>query len=125
MTLNIGCGESGYLAETLTAKIWFYQNGIARFVIGEPGSTRFQISQEGISVEWDQLDPENLTNKVKEAADSLSVTDLNRNDGSKSFEYIIEFNPFKVIQKSNGTVTQVINPEASLYFEDTVNPSEI
>ena len=126
MALNIGCEERGYLAEALTAKVWFYQNGITRFVIGEPGNTRFQISQEGISIEWDKLHPvKDLDKKVIREGSHISVAGLTREDGAEKFEYIIELNPFKVIQKSNNIVTQVINPEASLYFEDMVQPGDL
>ena len=65
MALNLGCIGSGYLANDLIVKMWFYQNGMTRFLIGEPGNTRFQITQEGISVEWDQLRRvDDLTKKV-------------------------------------------------------------
>ena len=71
---------------------------------------------------------QDLRNKVFLTENSIHITDLIRNenkDESEKFEYLIEFSPFKVIQKSNGIVTQVINPEASLYFEDTVEPSQV
>ena len=41
LELNIDCEGAGYLAKRLIANIWVYQNGITRFVIGEPGSKRF------------------------------------------------------------------------------------
>jgi len=105
--------------------MFFYQDGITRFVIGEPGNERFRITLEGISVEWDSLQPVDLTEKVTIEEDNyLSVVGLTREDGGEiieEFEYVVEFIPFKVIQKSNGILTQVINPGATLYFEDMVS----
>ena len=43
--LQMGCDNTDYLAANLTFKMWFYQDGIARIVIGEPDNDRFQISQ--------------------------------------------------------------------------------
>ena len=42
-------------------------------------------------------------------------------DGSENYTYTVWFNPFRIEQRSNGILTQVINPRASLYVEDTVN----
>ena len=41
MTLDLGCDENGYLAKSLEAQMWFYQDGITRLLVGELGNTRF------------------------------------------------------------------------------------
>ena len=43
--LKMGCNDTDYLAAELTFKMWFYQDGISRIMIGEPGNKRFRISQ--------------------------------------------------------------------------------
>ncbi len=56
--LNFACaGDSGDFASTLNLKMTFYQNGIMRALIEEPGSTRFKISEEGLPVVEEQLLP--------------------------------------------------------------------
>ena len=129
MDLQMQCEDTGYLASKLTAKMWFYQNGIARVVIGEPDNTRFQISQEELPVVWDQLEAvqaleANHTKTYDDQGKSgIIVADLERNSchstNVENFTYTIQFKPFfQVTQMSNDVVTQVINPSGSLYVED-------
>ena len=42
--LNMACEDTGFLASDLDFTIQFYESGIARMLIGEPGNTRFRIS---------------------------------------------------------------------------------
>ena len=108
LELNIGCHGSRYLAKNLIATMFFYQNGITRFVIGEPGNERFRITQEDISVEWDNLEPMNLAEKVETEENYIQIAGLTREESGnmvEDFMYTIELNPFKIIQKSNGILT--------------------
>ena len=45
-------------------------------------------------------------------------------DGSENYTYTVRYNPFRIEQRSNGILTQVINPRASLYVEDTVSSEQ-
>ena len=51
--LNFFSNDSGDFASVLNLRMTFYQNGIMRTLIEEPGSTRFRISAEGLPVEED------------------------------------------------------------------------
>ena len=55
--VQMSCDDTGFLASELEFNVQFYQDGIARFLIGEKDNTRFRISQEGLPVEWSQLNP--------------------------------------------------------------------
>ena len=129
MTLDLGCDDSGYLAKSLDASMWFYQDGITRLVLGEPSNTRFAISEHDLPVVWDQLEMvEDLsslaTTYTKDGTEGILIQNLNRTDSCsgdviETFSYDIQTKPvFQVKQLSNDIVTQVINPAGSLYVED-------
>ena len=116
--LSMGCDSTGQLAKELQFKMWFHQDGIAQILIGEPGNTRFQISQEDLPVDWDNLRPGNVTaGAVKD--EEVRYTAYGE-DGLEIYTYHIMFNPFKIEQRTDGKLTQVINPRASLYVEESV-----
>ena len=103
--------------------MWFHQAGIAQILIGEPGNARFQISQEDLPVEWDNLVPGNVTQgEVKE--DGVKYIAYGE-DGLEIYTFHIFFNPFKIEQHANGKLAQVINPRASLYVEESVTSSRL
>ena len=115
----MGCQDTGYLASDLIFKMWFYQDGITRIMIGEPENTRFQISQQDLPVAWSQLTPGYNHTALNE--DELEVFSQPDKDGAENFTYSIQFNPLQIQQKSNKILTQVINPTASLYVEDSTS----
>ena len=53
---------------------------------------------------------------------SITVDGIAREDEADVFTFDIKMNPFKVEQRTNGILTQVISPINSMYIEDTVNP---
>ena len=98
--LSKGCNSTGQLAKELQFKMWFHQDGIAQILIGEPGNSRFQISQEDLPVDWDNLRPGNVTKgTVKD--DGVKYIAYGE-DGLEIYTYHIFFNPFKIEQHANG-----------------------
>ena len=47
----------------------------------------------------------------------LIVDNLNHEDGTETFKYVVNFDHFSVQQYSNGKLTLVMNPNDSLYYE--------
>jgi hypothetical protein len=116
--LNLNTMDSGDLAQTLNLRLTFYQNGIMRTLIGEPGNTRFKISESGLPVVEEQLYPvENLSANVTISTSEMVIDGLVHSDKTETFKYIVYFNHFKVEQYSNGKLTLVMNPNDSLYYE--------
>jgi len=116
--LNLNTTDSGLLAQTLNLRLTFYQNGIMRTFIDEPGNTRFKISDSGLPVVEEQLDPvENLSANVTISTSEMVIDGLIHSDKTETFKYIVYFNHFKVEQYSNGQLTLVMNPNDSLYYE--------
>lgn len=118
--LNFACaGDSGDFASTLNLRMTFYQNGIMRTLIEEPGSTRFKISEEGLPVVEEQLIPvSDLSSRVIILSNQVIVNGLTHDDGTETFKYVLDFDHFKVSQFSNNKLTLVMNPTDSLYYED-------
>lgn len=109
----------------LTVRLQFYQNGILRCTIAEPNSSRFRISQEGLSVVDKQLRPvPNFESKVyvHSAKNHLEIFQLESDAAEEQFGYQIDFNPFLITQTSGKVQTLQINPLNDLYLEvGTVN----
>ena len=55
-TLNLASSSDGTVAQSLDLTMVFYQNGIMRLLIEEPGVKRFRISQEDLPVVDEQLE---------------------------------------------------------------------
>jgi hypothetical protein len=79
--LNLNTMDSGDLAQTLNLRLTFYQNGIMRALIGEPGNTRFKISETGLPVVEEQLYPvENLSANVTISNSGMVIDGLVHSD---------------------------------------------
>lgn len=75
--------------------LWFYQNGIMRALLEEPGSGRFRISQEGLPVVDEQLEiVDKLSYYVNFGTDHVNVGPLLHSDESETFSYKIKFDHF-------------------------------
>ena len=96
--LNFACaGDSGDYASVLNLRMTFYQNGIMRTLIEEPGSTRFRISEEGLPVSEEQLIAvTDLSSHVTTLGDSVIIDNLVHDDGTETFKYVLDFERFKV-----------------------------
>ena len=114
--------SDGSVAQSLNLKLSFYQNGIARMLIGEAGVDRFRISQEDLPVVEEQLiAAEDLEATWSDDGKSLTISGLKSDAGDEEFEYVIEFDRFRVKQNTiNGDqkiTTMVVNNEDTLYYE--------
>ncbi len=100
----------------------FYQNGIMRMLIEEPGVKRFRISQEDLPVVDEQLERVDLSDRFNFDASkrSFTISDLTSEHGDESWEYEIDLPRFRINQMtSSGEMikTMVVNPQDTLHFE--------
>ena len=90
-----------------------------RVLLGETGSQRFRISQEGISVQDKQLiSVEYLSSHVTQVDDGIIIEGYASEDYKDKYSYSIAFNGMIITQKVNEITTMVVNPLRSLYVEE-------
>jgi hypothetical protein len=99
----------------LLVSLEVYQNGILRVNIGDPSEvgtiSRFRISDYGIGVEWSQLIAQDLNGgdyNMTTTADGIQLTQ-SQIAGQDSFQILIQFNPFRILESSNGINLVEIN----------------
>jgi hypothetical protein len=92
--------------------------------IDERGLTnpkRFRLlnSTEDIIVDESQLTKQDLEKLISKEVKGKSVAFQTYSDDSfETYEYIVNFNPFRIEQKVNGVVTMIANKKDTLMFED-------
>ena len=115
-------GDSTEYSPELDLTLWFYQNGIMRTLLEEPGSDRFRISQEGLPIVNEQLHHVSFfQKKVTFRSNEIVVWGLMSEDMTESFSYYINYDHFKITQYAGSLKTLVINPIDSLYLENENN----
>ena len=104
-TLNLASKSDGTVSQSLDMTLTFYQNGIIRMLMTEPGVERFRISQEAVQpVVDEQLVAADLTDKVTWSDDkqTLSISGLKNEQGDEDWTYVIELPRFRINQYQNG-----------------------
>ena len=66
-------------------------------------------------VVWEQLKP-GQASKTRDDEEGVQITV----EGTETHTYDIYFSPFRIEQRANDLLTQVINPKATLYIEESV-----
>lgn len=117
LTMDLtNAAPNNQIAENLKMEMTFYQNGIAQVVITCPGEEpRFAISETGLPVVWEQLQQvKNLSQLKTSDANSTTIT-LNNSDGDQ-WQYIVQYNPFRIFLYANGALTTIVNHDDSLRY---------
>ena len=108
------------LAQDLLLEMAFFEDGITQVLIGEPDNTRFRISQHDLPVVWEQLKP-GQASKTRYDEEGIQITV----EGTEVHTYDIYFSPLRIEQRASGLLTQVINPKATLYIEESVAANDM
>ena len=71
-----------------------------RVMVGEANSERFRISQQGVAVQDDQLEPvadlDKHVTTMQAAAESFVIEGYTSADGSDKYTYVITYDPFSI-----------------------------
>jgi hypothetical protein len=90
-----------------------FQEGIMQVKIeAAEEEERFAISNTGIGIEWDQIKvQQHLHEFVKILEDGVLIS------GQDKISYKIQFDPFRIIQYTNGMETIIVNDNDNLYYD--------
>lgn len=98
-----------------------YQNGIVRMSMSDSSDPkdRFGITDINVGVEEQNLEQILSLQDVTLVYDDRLVLNLQSSDRQDHFEYEVQFQPFRVVQRINKVVTMVVNHNDTLYFENS------
>ena len=106
-------------AEQLVVSMNIYQQGIVQIKAMDPSETfsRFRVSDYGVGVEWGQLKPQTISDDETSNPDYLITNNDNgvmlaqtvQVEGEDSWDVQVQYDPFRIILRSNGQVLVVVN----------------
>lgn len=105
------------IAANLTVEMTFYKSGLAQVVLENPGEEpRFAISSTGLPVEWDNLEQVTELQGHVVYTDTQATVTLYSEDLTNTWQYVIQYDPFRIILTVNDEVTTVVNHDDSLRY---------
>ncbi|CDW73021.1 cre-aagr-4 protein [Stylonychia lemnae] len=112
--------SSIYLAKELSIKITIFQHAIINVVITDDKEIdnssekkRFRISDYD-GIEWKQLQVDQDV-AIFNQGDHMTIVG---NDRSDQIQYVVEYNPFRILMHINGKLVMEVNNNDLLYFEN-------
>ncbi|CDW86977.1 neutral alpha-glucosidase ab [Stylonychia lemnae] len=125
--MSLSCGKieneaiaSSFIANRLLLNVSLYENGIMRVVVDEIGSDtkRFRFTQhdQGTTVVEHQLINVDIKEISKINKNNIEIL-YSSKDGLDSYNYTIQFEPFRIFQVVNNVTTIIVNHNDTFMFE--------